>query len=88
MTTPPHDDQAHEPVEPFEQAYDALAAFEGLGELLDPDPQMGMRTLEQVSVLVQILTTHLRTHLDAAWEEHSTLRQALDQSRRAKEEQP
>jgi hypothetical protein len=68
--------------------YLALAALEGLGELLDPDPQLDERSLANVAVLVQVLVTNVRSHLDAAMEERFALRRALDRVRHDQEVQP
>lgn len=88
MTTLSHGDQPLWPVAPYDQLYQALAALEGLGELLDPDPQLDERSLANVAFLVQVLTTTFRSHLDAAMEERFALRRALDRVRHDQEVQP
>ena len=88
MTMPSLADQPHGPVAPFDQLYQALFALEGLGELLDPDPQLDELSLSKVSLLVKILTTNVRTHLDTAMHERFALSQALERSSRTQEEQP
>lgn len=88
MTTPHHGAQPLWPVSPYDQLYQALAALEGLGELLDLDPQLDERSLANVAFLVQVLTTNFRSYLDAAMEERFAMRRALELARRTQEEQP